>query len=98
MSRSGGSFFAFLMGILTGGILGILYAPDKGTNTRDKLTFQLDKLKKQLESFINDFIDGKDIMDNEAKEEGEKIVKEAKDKAEQLLGDVNDLIGQIKKD
>ena len=97
MSRSGGSFFAFLFGILTGGVLGILYAPDKGTNTRDKLTFQLDKLKKQLEGFINDIIDGKDIIDNEAKEEGEKIVKEAKDKAEQLLDDVNDLIGQIKK-
>ena len=97
MSRSGGSFFAFLIGILTGGVLGILYAPDKGTNTRDKLTFQLDKIKKQLEGFINDVVDGKDIVDNEAKEEGEKIVKEAKDKAEQLLDDVNDLIGQIKK-
>ncbi|MBC6400499.1 MAG: YtxH domain-containing protein [Ekhidna sp.] len=98
MSKSGGSFFAFLIGILTGGILGILYAPDKGTNTRDKLTFQLDKLKKQLEGFINDMIEGKDIIDNEAKDQGEKIVKEAKDKAEQLLDDVNGLISQIKKE
>ena len=98
MSRSGGSFFAFLIGIVTGGILGILYAPDKGTNTRDRLTFQLDKLKKQLEGFIQDVIDGKEVLDNDAKDQGEKIVKDAKDKAERLLDDVNGLISQIKKD
>ncbi len=98
MSKAGGSFFAFLVGIITGGVLGILYAPDKGTNTRDKLSYQLDKLKKQLEGFINDVVEGKDILDNQAKDEGEKIVKDAKDKAEQLLDDVNGLINQIKKD
>lgn len=98
MSRSGGSFFAFLLGIITGGVLGILYAPDKGTNTRDRVSYQLDKLKKQLEGFIQDTIDGKEVLDNEAKDQGEKIVKDAKDKAERLLDDVNGLISQIKKD
>lgn len=98
MSKSGGSFFAFLLGIITGGVLGILYAPDKGTNTRDRVSYQLDKLKKQLEGFIQDTIDGKEVLDNEAKDQGEKIVKDAKDKAERLLDDVNGLISQIKKD
>ena len=98
MSRSGGSFFAFLIGIITGGVLGILYAPDKGTNTRDRLSYQLDKLKKQLEGFIQDIIDGKEVLDNDAKDKGEKIVQDAKDKAERLLDDVNGLISQIKKD
>ena len=97
MSRSGGSFFAFLLGIVTGGVLGILYAPDKGTNTRDKLSFQLDKLKKQLEGFVEEVADGKAVFQNDAKNQGEKIVKDAKDKAEKLLDDVNGLIGQIKK-
>ena len=98
MSRSGGSFFAFLLGIITGGVIGILYAPDKGTNTRDRLSYQLDKLKKQLEGFIQDTIDGKEVLDNDAKDQGEKIIKDAKDKAERLLDDVNGLINQIKQD
>lgn len=99
MSKSsGGSFFAFLLGVVTGGVVGILYAPDKGTNTRDKLTFQLDKLKKQLEGFIEDVVNDKTVLSNQAKDKGEKIVKDAKDKAERLLDDVNGLISQIKKD
>ena len=98
MSKSGGSFFAFLLGIVTGGVLGILYAPDKGTNTRDRLSFQLDKLKKQLEGFLEDVVDGKVVLDNDAKNQGEKNVKDAKDKAERLLDDVNGLISQMKKD
>lgn len=98
MSKLGGSFFAFLVGVISGGVLGILYAPDKGANTRDRLTYQLDKVKKQLEVFIQSVVDGKEVLDNDAKDQGKKIVKDAKDKAERLLDDVNGLINQIKKD
>jgi gas vesicle protein len=97
MSTRGNSFLVFLFGIVTGGILGILFAPDKGTNTRDKLTFRLDKYKSRLEDIIEDLVEGADKVENEAKSEGEKIVKDAKVKAEKLLDDVNGLIDQIQK-
>lgn len=96
MNKGTSNLLAFVLGAATGAILGILYAPDKGSNTRDKLTYQLDKYKKQLEDVIEDLINGKHEISSEAKMEGQKVVSEARLKAEQLLSDVDDLIGQIK--
>ena len=96
MSKGSSNLFAFVLGAAAGAIVGILYAPDTGANTRDKLSYQLDKYKKQLEKLLEDLINGKVEVSSMAKEEGQKVVNEAKEKAEQLLHDVDDLIGQIK--
>ncbi len=96
MSKGSSNLLAFVVGAATGAILGILYAPDKGSNTRDKLSYQLDKYKKQLEDLLEDLINGKMEISSEAKEEGEKVVTDARQKAEKLLTDVDDLIDQIK--
>ena len=97
-NNSGGSFFVFLFGILAGSLIGLLFAPEKGSSTRDKLSFKLDKYKSKLEDLMNDIVEGKELVQNEAKAEGERIINDAKSKAEQLLDDVNGLIKQIKKD
>jgi gas vesicle protein len=97
MSKSSSVIIAFLAGAATGAVLGILYAPDKGSNTRDKLSFQLDKYKKILEELKNEVLEGKNMGSNSAaKSEGEKVVTDARLKAEQLLQDVDNLIGQIR--
>lgn len=96
MSNSSKSLLAFLFGAATGAIIGLLYAPEKGTHTREKLSFMLDKYKNELEDLIQELVKTKTSTESVAKSEGQKVIKNAKDKAEKLLEDVDDLIGQIK--
>ena len=100
MSKGSNSLLAFLTGAATGAIMGVLYAPDKGENTRDRLSFLIDKYRKKLDEVLDEFMEGKELSEssNEAKEEGQKIVNDAKEKAEKLLDDVNGLLDQIKAD
>ncbi len=96
MSKKSNSTLAFLLGAVTGAILGILYAPDKGSSTRDKLSFLVDKYKGELEELIESLIEGEEGSSSTAKEKGKKVINDAKEKAEKLLEDVDELIGQIK--
>jgi gas vesicle protein len=99
MSKKGSPLFAFITGAALGAVLGVLYAPDKGSATREKLSFRLDKYKKMLEQFLDDLVEGKDTpLTSEAKSQGQKVVSEAKNKAERLLGDIDELLDQIRGD
>lgn len=99
MSKKSNALMAFLAGAAAGAILGVLYAPDKGSNTREKLSFRLDKYKKMLEDFINGMVEGKETPQTESSDPNSpsgKVVSAAKDKAEQLLEDVDELLSQIR--
>lgn len=94
---SGNTLMAFLVGVATGAMLGILYAPEKGTHTREKLSYQLDKYKKLLQDYLDNFLTADGLAEmSEAKSQGQKVVDEAKIKAEKLLEDVDELLEQIR--
>ncbi|GGF24014.1 YtxH domain-containing protein [Echinicola rosea] len=98
MSKQSNSILAFVLGAGVGAAFGVLFAPDSGNNTRDKLSYQLSKYKTELEDIIKDLVEGRDLPLNEAKSEGKKVITDAKNKAENLLTDVNKLIDQINKE
>jgi gas vesicle protein len=96
MNKKSDAFFAFVAGVVAGAALGILFAPDKGSNTRDKLSFQLDKYRHKLKEIIDQLMEEHEHPSSVARAEGQKIINDAKLKAESLLADVDNLIDQIK--
>ena len=96
MSRTSQTLIAFFTGCLSGAAVGLLYAPDKGIVTRDRLAYRLSKYQEQLRHLVNDVLSATDSPESIAKSEGQRVVKDAREKAERLLEDVDRLMAQIK--
>jgi len=96
MSKTTNGLIAFVTGCVTGAALGVLYAPDKGEVLRTQLTYRLSKYREKLQDVIEDLVDKRDQPDSYARSEGERVVNDAREKAERLLEDVDRLMAQIK--
>ena len=95
MAKSAKYILAFGSGIAAGAAIGILFAPGAGAETRDRLSYQLERYRDKLRELTESLIDGRDNAPSTAKSEGERVVRDARSKAEALLGDVDSLINQI---
>jgi gas vesicle protein len=66
---------SLLAGAVVGAAVGILFAPDKGSETRRKISEESNDLANNLKNKFNDFVD-------EAKEKFSSIKSETEDVAE----------------
>lgn len=98
MSNPGKSF---IVGLLTGAAIGsaisILYAPDAGRNTRDRLSYRVSKYVDDLNELIDELKKERKKMESEAKQKGDKVVKDAKNRADDLIREAESLLENIEK-
>lgn len=94
---SKGFTFGLLAGTIAGSITAILIAPDKGSNTRSRVTYHIQTYIDEIRSLINELQDEKFAV-NAAKQQNKQVVDNAKKKAEDLLKEAEDLLTNISKD
>ena len=78
----------FLAGAAVGALAGILFAPDKGSNTRRKIADKSGDIKDSVKNSYNEFVDGVKQTYAGAKEEAEDFANKAKAKLDGVKHEV----------
>lgn len=84
------AFIGFLAGAAAGTIVGILYAPDKGSRTRRKIRKKTHKLSADVSETLNSQIDN-------MKQHVNDFVEDIKDKIETLESDIKEKVSEQQK-
>lgn len=95
MSKSSNFITGLLTGALAGTVIALLYAPDTGQNTRDRISYKLSNYYDELNDLIDQLRKEKELLVSEAKTKGDEVVLEAKEKAEGLIKEAEDLLNSI---
>ena len=73
-----------LGGLAVGAILGVLFAPDKGSNTRRKIAEKGTDLKDNLKGNFNDFVVSIEDQYSNFTSNAEDVIEEGKSKLERM--------------
>jgi gas vesicle protein len=82
--NTGKTIIGVVAGLAAGALLGVLFAPDKGTDTRRKISKKKKKYMKEIKGLSNDFMKGLVGKYNEVKEGVTEFAEEQKQKIERL--------------
>jgi gas vesicle protein len=86
---SGKVLLGVLAGVAAGATLGILFAPDKGSTTRRKISSKGDEYAEELESKFNEFIESITDKFEVLKEEAGRVVEHGEQRVEKALHESN---------
>ncbi len=78
-----------LAGVAVGAAMGILFAPEKGTTTRRKISKKSDDYADVLENKFEDFIEGVTQKFEGVKEDAIRMAKKAKRRMEEAEAEVS---------
>lgn len=79
-----------LAGVAVGAAIGILFSPDKGANTRKKITRKGEDMMHDIEEGLSDIYDTISKKYGQASDEVEKAVKSGKAKLEKAAQKMED--------
>jgi len=77
-----------LLGAAVGAVLGILFAPDKGSATRGKISKKTGDLKDAVKDKYSEFVDAVAAKFEKVKGESEDLAQKGKDKAANMKAEV----------
>jgi gas vesicle protein len=78
--KSGNVLLGVLGGLVTGAALGVLFAPDKGSNTRKKIAKKSNDLKDNVKEGFNDFLTSVEDQYKNLTSKAEDAIEEGKSK------------------
>ena len=85
MSDSGrGEFWAFMAGLLAGGVAALLYAPAKGEDTRRKIKETAEDVYHKGEEYYEKGLTEAEKIYHDGREKAEKIYHDGREKAEKI--------------
>lgn len=70
-----------LAGVAVGALLGVLFAPDKGWNTRKRISKKAEDIADDLKEKFDEFLDTITVKVDEAKEQASDFTEKVKNKA-----------------
>jgi len=83
---------AVLLGVAAGAILGVLFAPDKGSETRKKVSEKSNDFADSLKDKFNNFIDAIANKYQDVGDEVSEYADKGKQKADQWKNDIKNAI------
>jgi len=87
--KSSNVLLGIVGGLAAGAVLGVLFAPDKGTNTRKKIAKKSSDLKDNLTDSFNDFVSNVEDKYKDLASKASGLMEEGSENLEKINKKIN---------